>query len=406
MSWKNKRVLVTGINGFVGGYLADFLVREGAVVYGLIRRRAEGGTPENIRYHRLDGLVTLVEGDILDLTTLASALDVSQPEVIFHLAAQTYVPRSFQHPTDTYGTNILGTLNLLEAMRLKRLLATVVWAGSSEEYGLVFASNEQYQKAKQRYSGLFPEPRQIPELPIREDNPLRPMSPYAVSKVSCDFMMRNYYHAYGMKTIVSRAFNHEGAGRGSMFVTSVVANQVARLMLQKGDKILIGDVNAFRDWSHVRDIVKGYALLAERGIPGEVYNQGSQRTNSVLTYILLALQEAGYQIEKIETMKRGKVVREPLQMDNDGAWGMPFEKSKVDGTLLNGELSFDLEDVGIRISTDKGEVPVYFDPSRFRPAEVPILLSDISKFGKVGFSIQHSLKDIVRDQLNYALGGH
>lgn len=406
MDWNGKRVLVTGISGFVGGYLADFLVREGAMVYGLIRRRAEGGVPQNLRYHRLEGLVTLLEGDILDLTTLASALDASQPDVIFHLAAQSFVPRSFQQPIDTYQANIMGTINLLEAVRLKRLAPTIVYAGSSEEYGLVIVSAEQYERVKQRYGSVYPEPKGFPELPIREDNPLRPMSPYAVSKVACDFAVRNYHRAYGLKTIVSRAFNHEGAGRGGVFVTSVVTKQVSQLILQRAHCITIGDVNSFRDWSHVRDIVKGYALLAERGVPGEVYNLASQRTNSVLTYILLALELAGFKIERIETMRNGKVVTNPLQMDGEGAWGVAFQKSKVDGLLLHGELSFSLEDEGIWIDTDRGRVPVYFDASRFRPAEVPILLADTAKAARLGFSVRHSLEDIVKDQLNYYLGGH
>ncbi|GAI46324.1 unnamed protein product, partial [marine sediment metagenome] len=147
-----------------------------------------------------------------------------------------------------------------------------------------------------------PSPARMLELPISEENPLRPQSPYAISKVQGDYLMRGYHNVYGLKAIVSRSFNTEGAGRGSMFVTSAIANQVMRLKLGESNKILIGNVNALRDWSHIDDIVRGYCLLAEKGDAGEVYNQGSMRTNAVLSYILLALQNAGWDVEKIETM--------------------------------------------------------------------------------------------------------
>ncbi|MEM4280085.1 MAG: GDP-mannose 4,6-dehydratase, partial [Archaeoglobaceae archaeon] len=189
----------------------------------------------------------------------------------------------------------------------------VVFAGSSEEYGLVISSEKQYQKIKAQGKNIHPEPERIPELPIKETNPLRPMSPYAVSKVYGDFLFRNYYHSYGLKTIVSRAFNHEGAGRGKMFVTANIALQVMKLRFGEVDRIRIGNVNAFRDWSHVEDIVKGYCLLALKAKYGEVYNQGSMRTNSVLSYILLALEMAGYRTERIETFKGKKRSRSQLR---------------------------------------------------------------------------------------------
>ena len=171
--------------------------------------------------------------------------------------------------------NCIGTANLLDAVRIKDQNPKIVFAGSSEEYGLIISSPEQYQQAKKQYGTIFPEPSTIPETPIKETNPLRPMSPYAVSKVHGDYLMRNYYHSYGLNTVVSRAFNHEGAGRGLMFVTSVVTNQIMKLKFEEINKITIGNVNAFRDWSHVKDIVNGYMLLAENGNSGEVYNQGS-----------------------------------------------------------------------------------------------------------------------------------
>ena len=387
MSWKDKNVLITGVSGFAGSYLAKYLIDQGATVYGLIRRRADGRIPKNLVDKRIHNEVKLIEADLIDLASLAHALDVAQPDAIFHLAAQSFVPRSFTHPLETFQINTIGTANLLEAVRVKDYDPTIVFAGSSEEYGLVISSVEQYRRIKEKYGHIFPEPERIPELPINENNPLRPMSPYAVSKVHGEYMFRNYYYTYGMKTIVSRGFNHEGAGRGIMFVTSVVTNQVMKYKFDETDKIVIGNVNAFRDWSHVMDIVRGYCLLAEKGRPGDVYNQGSMKTNSVMSYILLSLEQAGWEVKKIETMKNNKVVENPTEIDDSEMFGVKFEKTKLDKMLLEHEIEFTIEDEGVWVYTDKGKIPVVFDPKRFRPSEVPILMADISKIKRLGFKV-------------------
>lgn len=403
MSWRDKNVLITGVSGFVGSYLAKYLIDQGANVYGIIRRRADGRIPKNIIDRGIHNEVNLIEADLTDLTSLAHALDVAQPDVIFHLAAQSFVPRSFTHPLETFQVNTIGTANLLEAVRVKDYDPIIVFAGSSEEYGLVISSVEQYKRVKEKYRHIFPEPERIPELPINENNPLRPMSPYAVSKIHGEYMFRNYYYTYGMKTIVSRAFNHEGAGRGIMFVTSVVTNQVMKYKFGETDKIVIGNVNAFRDWSHVMDIVRGYCLLAEKGRAGDVYNQGSMRTNSVMSYILLSLEQAGWEVKRIETMKNNKVVVNPTEIDDSEMFGVKFEKTQLDKILLEHEIEFTIEDKGVWVHTDKGKIPVVFDPKRFRPSEVPILMADIRKIQRLGFKVEHKLTDIIRDQLNYFL---
>jgi len=403
MNWRNKNVLITGISGFVGSYLAEELLKRGANVFGLIRKRADGTKPKNLVDKEIVDSICLLEGDLTDITSIATALDKSKPDIIFHLAAQSYVARSFQNPAETQLINCLGTANLLEAVRIKNFDPIIVFAGSSEEYGLVIYSEKQYQAVKGKYATIFPEPEEIPEIPIKETNPLRPMSPYAVSKVYGDYLMRNYYHSYGLKTIVSRAFNHEGAGRGPMFVTSVITNQVMKLKFGEIDKIVIGNVNAFRDWSHVKDIVNGYLLLAEKGKYGDVYNQGSMRTNSVLSYILLSLEEAGWEISKIETIDGKKIVENPTELDNSEIFGVKFEKTKIDKMLLSGEIEYTVEDKGIIVYTDKGKILIEFDQKRFRPAEVPILLSDTRKIQALGFKVNHTLRDIIKDQLNYFL---
>ena len=403
MAWNNKSVFITGVSGFAGAYVAKYLLNQAANVSGLVRRRADGTPLRNLEYLGIDREVELLEGDVRDISSLAFALDRSNPDAIFHFAAQSFIPRSFSHPWETLDINFLGTVNLLEAGRAKNLDPTIVFAGSSEEYGLAIVSQHQYQEMVKKYGVVFPEPERIPELPIGETNPLRPMSPYAVSKVSADYAMRNYHSAYGLKTIVSRAFNHEGAGRGKVFVTSAITSQVMRLKRGEIDKITIGNVNAFRDWSHVDDIVRGYCLLAEKGKPGEVYAQGSQRTNSVLSYLLLALEGAGYSISRLETAKGDKVIERPTEMDRSPMFGLSFEKTMVDRLMLEGTLEFNASDGGIVIVTDRGKVTVEFDPEKFRPAEVPILLSNTAKIQKLGFQVKHSLKDIINDQLNYYL---
>lgn len=403
MFWSGKKVFITGVSGFVGSHIARHLLEKGARVYGLVRRRADGGIPRNLEYLNIEREVELLEGDVRDISSLAFALDASRPEVVFHLAAQSFVPRSFSHPWETMDINFLGTVNLLEAIRSKGLDATVIFAGSSEEYGLAIVSRRQYEEALDKYGTVFPEPQRIPELPINEMNPLRPMSPYAVSKVSAEFAMRNYHSAYGLTTIVSRAFNHEGAGRGRMFVTSAITSQVMKLKRGEIDKITIGNVNAFRDWSHIADIVDGYCLLAEKGRTGEVYVQGSQRTNSVLSYLLLSLECAGYKVHRLQNLKEKKVVEEPTAVDESPMFGLQFEKTKVDRLILEGELMFDAADGGILVETDKGRVTVEFDQRRFRPAEVPVLLSDVTKIRELGFRVRHFLRDIINDQLNYYL---
>jgi len=399
-----KRVLITGITGFVGSYLAKKLLERGYEVYGLARRRAEGHSYRNLIEAGILDQVKIIEGDLTDFTSILFALDKAGPDVIFHLAAQSFVPRSFVIPLETFYVNSLGTQNLLEAVRLKDLDSKIVFAGTSEEYGLQIASEKHYELALKKFKTIHPEPNKIPELPIDENNPLRPLSPYAVSKVHGDFLMRNYFHVYGLKTVVSRAFNHEGVGRGPHFVTSAVVRQCVMLKFGETDKVLIGNVNAFRDWSHVEDTVEGYMLLAEKGTPGEVYVLGSMRTNSVLTYILLTLEQLGYEVLEIETLKGDKRVKSPTEKDYGGAFGVRFERTKVDAMLLDGELEFSLEDEGILVKTNKGVITIKFDQQRFRPADVPILLSNPRKaMHDLGFKPTKQLKDIIRDQVNYYL---
>jgi GDPmannose 4,6-dehydratase len=391
MNLKNKNVLITGISGFVGSYLSKALLEKGANVFGFDR---------NLRNNNDTNNLNTIKGDLLDTNSLNNAFD-NNIDFVFHLAAQPFIPRSFENPKETYEINGTGTLNLLESIVLKELDCKVIFASSSDEYGLVFSSESQYIGAKKKYGNIFPEPIGFPELPISEENPLRPLSPYAVSKVYGDFLMRNYYHAYGLDTVVSRSFSHEGHGRGSMFVTSVITEQVDKFKKGLIDKISIGNVNAFRDWSHVKDIIEGYILLAKKGLSGEVYNQGSMRTNSVLSYILLSLEESGWNIDKIETLNGDKKIHNPTEIDKSKVYGVKFDKTIVDCKMLEECLDYSLKDKGINVYSGDKKMVVEFDKNRFRPAEVPIFLSNTNKIQKIGFKIENSVNDIIKDQLNY-----
>lgn len=401
MSWNDKNVLITGADGFVGSYLAEELLKNGSDVYGLIQRGTGNLYSKNLTDHGLEDNLKIIEGDLTDITSLANALDISEPDFVFHLAAQSFVPASFQNPLGTQMINCIGTANLLDAIRVKEFNSKTVFAGSSEEYGLIITSKEQYEMSKANYGTIFPEPEKIPELPINENNPLRPMSPYAVSKVYGDFLMRNYYSSFGMDTVVSRAFNHEGAGRGLMFVTSVITDQVTKLKSRQINKIKIGNLNAFKDWSHVKDIIRGYMKLAMNGKAGDVYNQGAMRTNSVLSYILISLEEAGYKIDMIETFNSEKKVSYPTEIEKGSLFGVKFDKTTVDRMMLKENLKYSIEDKGINVHTDHGKVAIEFNPERFRPAEVPIMLADTQKIQNIGVKTEYSLRDIINDQLNY-----
>ncbi len=269
------RVLITGITGFAGSHLADYLLAEQpqVEVFGLYRWRSPR---DNVAH--LGDRVRLLEGDLRDESSLRRVVAESRPDMIFHLAAQSYVPTSWRAPTETLTTNIAGQSNLFEAVRAVGLDPVIQIACSSEEYGLVLPD----------------------EVPIDEDNPLRPLSPYAVSKVAQDMLAYQYFRSYGTRTIRTRGFNHTGPRRGEVFVTSNFARQVAMIEagLQK-PAIRVGNLDAVRDFTDVRDMVRAYWLAATRGTPGEVYNIGSGTGITIRELLdrLLALSQVEVEVE-------------------------------------------------------------------------------------------------------------
>jgi GDP-4-dehydro-6-deoxy-D-mannose reductase len=257
------RILITGITGFVGSHMAEYALAQGAQVFGSSRWRSRTENIEHLRPH-----VKLIDCDLRDLAAVRSLLEATAPTHVVHLAAQSFVGSSWQMPAETLSTNIISQVNLLEEIRRLKPVPRFLAVGSSEEYGLV-----------------RPE-----ELPIRETNPLRPMSPYAVSKVAQDMMGYQYFMSYGLPIVRTRAFNHEGPRRGEVFVTSNFARQVAEIEAGLREPVIfVGDLKPRRDYSDVRDIVRGYWLLLQRGEPGDVYNLCSGRSwaiQQVLDFLL------------------------------------------------------------------------------------------------------------------------
>jgi GDP-4-dehydro-6-deoxy-D-mannose reductase len=269
------RVLITGFTGFVGSHLAEYLVARGDVeVFGTHRWRSRMDNVEHLRDR-----VRFVECDLHDPGAVRRVLRDVRPERIFHLAAQSYVPSSWLVPAETLGGNLLGQLHLFEALRELELPAQVHIAGSSEEYGLVRPN----------------------EIPIREESPLRPLSPYAVSKVAQDMLAYQYWQSYRLHVVRTRAFNHTGPRRGEVFVTSNFARQIAQI--EKGRRepvVFVGNLESVRDFTDVRDIVRAYWLALERGAPGEVYNICSGRgyTARQVLDILLGLAQVKATIQE------------------------------------------------------------------------------------------------------------
>ena len=312
------KVLITGITGMVGSHLAEYLLEDhpSVEVHGLVRWRSP---LDNIR--DIKSKITLHQAELRDLNSLVHLLREIQPDWIFHLAAQSYVTSSFVAPADTIHTNVIGTTNLLDAVRIVGLDPKIHICSSSEVYGQV---NED-------------------EIPIRETNPFRPASPYAVSKVGEDMIALQYFLSYGIKTIRTRMFTHTGPRRGDVFAESAFAKQIAEIEAGiRENPIKVGNLDSVRTFADVRDAVKAYWLLLEKCPPGEVYNIGGTKTMTV-----------GEMLEILKGMARCKIEHE------------------VDQKLL-------------------------------RPSDVTLQIPDISKFqNTTGWSPEISVEKTLQDLLDY-----
>lgn len=255
------KALITGITGFVGSHLADYLLTKqtGVEVLGLARWRAPA---DNIR-HIMDK-ITLCHGDLTDYASLKRILSEHRPDIIFHLAAQSYVDYSYLAPAATLEANVIGSCNLLEAVKDLKLSSgydpVIHICSSSEVYGQVREN----------------------EVPITEDNPFRPASPYAVSKVAEDMLGFQYWLSWKVRTVRTRMFTHTGPRRGQVFVTSNFSKQIAAIEMGLQPPVVkVGNLHSLRTFLDVRDAVRAYWLLVTKCPAGEVYNIGGVETMTV-----------------------------------------------------------------------------------------------------------------------------
>ena len=312
------KVLITGITGMAGSHLAEYLVGRGNYeVHGTIRWRSN-------REHIVDfeKQLYLHECELRDPYAVMRVLKKVRPQRIYHLASQSRVASSWLSPRETLINNITAQLNLFEALRHLELYDTRIHiAGSSEAYGQVFED----------------------ELPVKETNPLRPLSPYAVSKVTQDALAFQYFKSYGLHIVRTRAFNHTGPRRGDVFVTSSFARQIVEIeMGLKEPVIYVGNLEAKRDFTDIRDVVAAYVLALEKCEAGGVYNIGSGKAYSI--------------------------------------------KQVLD--ILLGMSQF--------------EIQVAQDPARVRPSDVPVMLCDSTRFSsKTGWRPQIAFSKTLFDLLAY-----
>lgn len=312
-----ERVLITGITGFVGSHLSELLLKKDLEVYGTDRWRSR---TENIEH--IKDKLKLIKTDMRDAHSVEQLISKVQPDYIFHLAAQSFVPMSWSAPVETIETNAVGTINLFEAVRKSKIDPKIHVAGSSEEYGMVYKD----------------------ELPIKETNPLRPLSPYGVSKVTQDMLSYQYNKSYGLKIVITRAFNHTGPRRGEVFATSNFSKQVAEIEKDKRKPVIeVGNLEARRDFSDVRDVVKAYWLALQKCDFGEVYNICSGKA--------ITIKELLEMILKFSKIKNIRIVQ---------------------------------------------------DTSRMRPSDVMVLEGDCTKFKKkTGWKPEIPLEKTIEDLLNY-----
>lgn len=318
-----KKVLITGITGFVGSHLAEYILEEhkSTKIYGLARWRSPKDNISNIQDY-----VNLCYGDLEDYSSLEKILEAIKPDVIFHLASQSYVDFSFISPISTLSANVIGTANLLEAIKTLKLKENydpiIHICSSSEVYGQVIED----------------------EIPIKETNPLRPASPYAVSKVGEDMLALQYFLSWAIKTIRTRMFTHEGPRRGEVFAPSNFAKQIAAIEVgRQKPEVKVGNLNSIRTFMDVRDAVRAYWLLVHKCIPGEVYNIGGVETMTI-------------------------------------------------GDMLNKLISF----------SKKKNIEIKVDPKRLRPSDVTLQIPDVTKFvQQTGWKPKIKFDQTLQDMLFY-----
>ena len=338
---KAKTALITGITGQDGSYLAELLLEKGYQVHG-IKRRASSFNTSRIDHlyqdpHEGDPRLVLHYGDLTDSTNLIRIIQQVQPDEIYNLGAQSHVAVSFESPEYTANSDALGTLRILEAVRILGLTAKtrIYQASTSELYGLV------------------------QEIPQRETTPFYPRSPYGVAKLYAYWITVNYRESYGMYACNGVLFNHESPRRGETFVTRKITRGLARVDSRLDECLYMGNLDSLRDWGHARDYVEMQWLMLQQEQP-EDFVIATGRQESVRSFIELTAQQLGWG---------------PMRWEGDGT-----------------------AEVGRR--GDTGQVVVRIDPRYFRPAEVETLLGDPSKAKeRLGWTPKTTLEELVAEMV-------
>lgn len=299
------KALITGSLGFVGKYLRAELAQNGYEVVGLDVRPGEG----------------TLQADLLDAEQVEQVIDMQRPDAIFHLAAQADVGKSWKAPRLTMELNIVASVNLLEAVRQANPNGIrLVIVGSSDQYGNLGAAGAS----------------------VNEDMELKPQTPYAISKRAQEELAKLYARSYGMNICMTRSFNHGGAGQRTGFMIPDFASGIVKVERGEAEALSVGNLSSRRDFTHVKDVVRAYRLIAEKGRSGEVYNVGSGVTWSA---------------QEVLDMLRGMAKR---------------------------------------------EIPVRQDPARMRPSDTPVICCDHGKLTRdTGWEPELGMEQIVRDTLEY-----
>lgn len=344
-----KTALITGVTGQDGAYLAEFLLNKGYMVHG-IKRRSSIIKTDRIDHlyqdpHEQDVKFRLHYGDLTDSTNLIRIIQETQPDEIYNLAAMSHVKVSFDTPEYTANADGLGTLRILEAIRILGLekKTKIYQASTSELYGLV------------------------QEVPQTERTPFYPRSPYAVAKMYAYWITVNYREAYGMYACNGILFNHESPNRGETFVTRKITRAASKIVLGMQDKLYLGNMNAKRDWGHAKDYIEAMWLMLQQEKP-EDFVIATGVTTTVRDFVRLSFAEVGVELE----------------FRGEGADEKGYVKS-----CSNPEYQL-----------ETGREVVAVDPAYFRPTEVELLIGDPTKAKtKLGWKPKYDLKGLVEEMM-------
>jgi len=358
----SKIALITGITGQDGAYLSEYLIKKGYIVHG-IKRRSSLFSTERIDHlyqepHVDNRNLILHYGDLTDSMNLTSIIGDVKPDEIYNLAAMSHVKVSFDTPEYTANADGLGTLRVLEAIRLLGLIkkTRIYQASTSELYGLV---------------------REIPQ---RETTPFYPRSPYAVAKLYAYWITVNYREAYGMHASNGILFNHESPLRGETFVTRKITRAVSRIVLGLQDRVFMGNLSSRRDWGHAKDYIKAMYLILQQDQPDD-YVISTGVTTTIRDFIIMSFAETGVSIEF-----KGEGVNEQGYI------------SDIDETIFKEKVGIDYFNT---FSKRIGSPVIGVDPVYFRPTEVEILIGDSTKARqKLGWTPQYDLVRLCKDMIS------